>query len=177
MEFPKEFRKRFWSRVRKGEGCWEWIAGKSKAGYGMITARKISPHPLYAHRVSWMLRNGSIPDGLFVLHECDNPACVRRSHLFLGTQRDNNRDRHRKGRTASGDRNGARTKPERNPFVRNRGSGLTGEKHPMAKLTRKQVNEIRRLFARGVNRHQLAKRFGISDPHADRIVKGLVWKD
>jgi len=177
MNFTKEFRKRFWSKVEKGSECWEWRAYKSPAGYGMIQARTIHPVPMLAHRVAWELRNGPIPDGLFVLHRCDNPACVRAAHLFLGTQADNNFDRDRKGRTASGDANGARTKPHRNPFVRNCGSGLTGERHPGSKLTQKDVDEIRRLFAAGMNRHQIAKRFGISDTHANRIVTGASWKD
>lgn len=172
MNFPSNFKKRFWDKVIKGPECWEWEASRSKAGYGQLQVRSISPRPLLAHRVSWILANGEIPNGLFVLHKCDNPACVRPSHLFLGTQRDNNTDRQRKGRTASGDCNGSRTQPERNSFVRNRGSGLFGEKHPGAKLSDAQVEELRREFEAGTNRESLARRFGISVTHVYRLGKG-----
>lgn len=173
MRYPKQFVVLFWSKVKKSAKCWEWQRGKTKAGYGQIQCRSISQAPMLAHRVSWELKNGPIPDGLHVLHECDNPACVRPKHLFLGTQIDNNNDRDRKGRVASGNRNGARTRRGRNPFVRNRGSGLKNEKHPMAKLTDAQVEELRREFASGVIKRHLAKKYGISETHTGRLVKGV----
>jgi len=177
-KFSDEFRERFWNKVRKDFlGCWEWQAYRTRSGYGFLQARKISPFPMLAHRVSWALAFGKIPKGFFVLHKCDNAACVRPSHLFLGTQHDNNLDRDKKGRVASGDRNGARTMPNRNPYVRNRGSGLRGEQHPMSKLTLREVQEIRSKFVTGINRHQLAKEYEISDTHADRIVKNISWRE
>ena len=173
---PKAVAKRFWERVRKSEGCWVWFGYCTRYGYGMFQARAVSHHPLYAHRVSWLLAFGAIPKGLHVLHRCDNPACVRPDHLFLGTQRDNNDDRDRKGRVASGDQNGARTMPHRNPFVRTRGSGLCGEKHPMAKLTALQVRQLRKEFAAGVRRADLAAKYGISEGHVYCIGGGKAWK-
>jgi hypothetical protein len=168
-KYNREFRKRFWSRVNKTDNCWEWQGYCMKAGYGLLQARKISSQPMTTHRIAWELRYGSIPDGLHVLHKCDNPPCVRPGHLFLGTQADNSRDRHRKGRTASGDKNGARTQSHRNSFVRNRGSGLSGEKHPQSKLTDLQVKKLREEFAAGIKRDTLAKKYGISATHVYRI--------
>ena len=106
---------RFWSKVRKTEGCWEWAAGRitdprGKSGYGnfYIGAKDGKKIEAVAHRVAWELTNGAIPEGLKVLHECDNPGCVRPDHLFLGTQKDNIADMISKGRRAdfSGIRNG-----------------------------------------------------------------------
>lgn len=161
--FDAAFRKRFWSRIKKGPGCWEWQGSRTAAGYGQLQVRKIHQQPLYAHRVAWELEHGPIPRGLHVLHKCDNPPCVR--HLFLGTAIDNAMDRVRKGRTASGDRNGSRTRPDRNPFVRNGGSGLRGEEHPMARLSDAQVVRLRRSFDQGEARSVIAERYGISEGH------------
>lgn len=72
----------FWERVAKGLGCWTWQGAKTSAGYGHYRG-------VYAHRVAYAEANGPIPDGLFVLHHCDNPPCVRPDHLFLGSNRDN----------------------------------------------------------------------------------------
>lgn len=97
---------RFWLRVNKHGPvpkhcpelgrCWVWL-GVTRNGYGrcrLICGGKL----LSAHRVSWELVKGIIPEGLKVLHKCDNPACVRPFHLFLGTYKDNRLDCLRKGR-------------------------------------------------------------------------------
>lgn len=173
-KMTEEMLQRYWSKVLKTEGCWIWTASKTKAGYGQIQIRALSHMPIHAHRMAWELRNGPIPKGMHVLHRCDNPSCVNPDHLFLGTQSDNNRDRLEKGRTASGDQNGARTHPEKNPFVVNGGSGLSGEKHPMARLSLDQVLEIRILAKnapRGTQR-KLARRYGVSETQISRIVLG-----
>jgi len=86
----------FWSHVIKSRGCWNWAASLNNKGYGWF---RIRGKTFTAHRASWMLFRGSIPAGMCVLHKCDNPQCVRPSHLFLGTMRDNTQDMIRKGRS------------------------------------------------------------------------------
>lgn len=90
--------KNFWDKVNKNtlDGCWEWTAAKTPAGYGVFT--------LYAHRESLRMSGVEIPDGKFVLHRCDNPSCVNPAHLFVGTCQDNHDDMRRKGRAPT--RNG-----------------------------------------------------------------------
>jgi hypothetical protein len=90
---------RFWTRVDKSGECWVWTGAHLPTGYGRLTGAK---RGMYAHRFSWELHNGPIPDGLLVCHKCDNPPCVRPDHLFLGTNVDNIRDRDAKGRGNGG---------------------------------------------------------------------------
>ena len=108
---------RFWEKVDKLSGpivrarlgrCWVWTASKHKrGGYGMFRA-SCERRTLKAHRVAWQLVNGD-PGVLHVLHKCDNAVCVRPSHLFLGTNAENIRDRMKKGRyTADGRKRASR---------------------------------------------------------------------
>ena len=96
----KSREERFWAKVRKGPGCWEWTGTKSSnMGHPIIgTGPRGTVIHEYAHRVSWELHFGPIPDELRVLHRCDNPGCVRPDHLWLGTRLDNMRDCAAKGR-------------------------------------------------------------------------------
>lgn len=88
---------RFWARVhRQNDGCWEWQGATLPTGYGRFFPT--SDQSLYAHRYSFALANGAIPEGMQVCHRCDNPKCVRPDHLFLGTSHDNHMDMARKGR-------------------------------------------------------------------------------
>ncbi len=93
---------RFWEKVQITSGCWLWLGGFHRAGYGQINAGAPNPRMILAHRVAWELTLGPIPNGLLVLHYCDNPPRVNPSHLFLGTQRDNVKDMMQKGRNRSG---------------------------------------------------------------------------
>lgn len=88
---------RFWRRVKKAEGgsCWEWIGSRTPSGYG-----RLGEH--YAHRLSFQLNNGIIPEGKCVCHSCDNPPCVNPQHLWVGSMRDNIMDRDKKGRGRKG---------------------------------------------------------------------------
>ena len=88
---------RFWSKVAKtDDGCWLWTAGGTKAGYGLFHPSTVK---VYAHRYSYVLANGPIPEGMVVRHDCDTPRCVNPAHLRLGTNADNVRDRVQRGRT------------------------------------------------------------------------------
>ena len=86
---------RFWSKVNKTDTCWLWTASSRTDGYGVIG---IEGKTKSAHRVSWQLTYGDIPDGLYVCHHCDNKLCVNPNHLFLGTAKDNTQDMIQKGR-------------------------------------------------------------------------------
>lgn len=86
----------FWQKVDKTEDCWEWTASKNKQGYGIFGHQG---QTWLAHRLSYKLSN-MLPDGVKVLHRCDNPPCVNPDHLFLGTQKDNIKDMAAKGRHA-----------------------------------------------------------------------------
>ena len=92
---------RFWQNLTRDSrtGCWPWQAGKFHKGYGAFAYA--GHRPGYAHRFSYLLHHGEIPEGALVLHRCDNPPCVNPAHLRLGTARDNTRDSVAKGRWMS----------------------------------------------------------------------------
>lgn len=157
----------FWKRVRIVEGsCWMWIGAISRDGYGHVrfNGRQTSPH-----RISWMIHNGPIPEGIFCCHHCDVRACVNPSHLFLGTPKDNMVDKATKGRcnAAKGDRSGARTRPDR--LAR-------GETNPQAKLTAEKVTAIRLRHAQGgISGRALAKQHGVSPDVISCILRRKLW--
>ena len=97
---PRPPEDRFNEHVRRGDGCWEWTAWKIK-GYGQL--KMPGRKKVAAHRFSYQLFCGPIPDNTNVLHTCDNPGCIRPDHLFLGTAADNVRDMIRKGRAQIGE--------------------------------------------------------------------------
>lgn len=143
--------KRFWEKVdKKGiDDCWEWMGGKNKAGYGRFKVRK-QDH-IRAHRISWILVNGPIPEGLSVLHKCDNRSCVNPNHLFLGTQADNMLDMKTKGRN------------------------IFGDKHKNAKLKPEDVYKIRELLNLGTKPKLISKLFNISRRNVAKIKLGKAW--
>ena len=86
---------RFWNKVDKSGDCWLWTGAKTGRGYGHIL---INGNSISAHRYSWEIHYGKIPENMCILHRCDNPICIKPEHLFLGTQTDNIADMDRKGR-------------------------------------------------------------------------------
>lgn len=156
------------------EGCWEWTARLTKDGYGQFrTGGKGSPN-VPAHRVAWTLAYGDVPDGLLVLHRCDNRCCVRPDHLFVGTPADNSADMVAKARAASGSRNarfGAKDFPQPTRERRAR-----GEHNGWARLTEDDVRVIREAYATGQWRQvDLAERFGTPQTNISRIVNRRAW--
>jgi len=143
---------RFWSKVNKRDedDCWEWQAGKLPQGYGLFKIQGLTQR---AHRLAYQLSRHNIPDGLFVLHSCDNPPCVNPKHLFIGTHQDNMNDMKRKGRL-----------PNR-----------IGENNYNAKLSKIQVEEMRQLKAAGVTYQELMKIYGISNGQVSNIITGKNW--
>lgn len=134
------------------ESCWLWKGFRKENGYGNLFIERVNGKAVMdgAHRVSYRLFVGPIPDGMHVCHRCDNPRCVNPKHLFLGTPRDNMQDKKQKGRAIS----------------------LRGEASPRAKLTDAQVADILSLRVKGVSSLDIASQFHISRGHAYRIFSG-----
>lgn len=157
---------RFWGRVNapNSRGCMNW---RTKSNwYGSLRVGKIN---IGAHRASWIIHRGPIPQGLCVLHKCDNPRCVNPKHLFLGTLGDNNADRERKGRSiyVSGDKHGMRLHPECVP---------RGERSGSAKLNSKNILYIRKALAGGASGDALAKTFGVVKSCISSIKHKRTWR-
>lgn len=133
---------RFWEKVDKSGECWTWTAAKYPSGYGIFVTRK-GDSPEGAHRVAFRLAIGDIPEGMQVLHRCDNRACVRPTHLFVGTQLDNMRDMQSKGRW--------RYKPR----------DQSGERNPNSILSDTQVARMLAELARGKGPVSVARKYGI----------------
>jgi hypothetical protein len=91
-----ELKQRFWKKVRKGDGCWEWQGVRFCGAYGAVSTGAGASYYM-AHRASFAINYGP-PDGYSVCHLCDNPGCVRPDHLAIGTQSDNGMDASRKKR-------------------------------------------------------------------------------
>lgn len=164
MKGPR--RKSFEQNVQRKKKCWEWVGSLDKDGYGR-THKYITGvrKTVRAHRVAWEREFGPIPTGLCVLHQCDNPCCVRPSHLFLGTVGDNNRDMHDKGRGFF--------QSESNPAKL---GAFQGSKNGRACITEQQVREIRRLYMAGVASYRvLAIRFNVSKGIVANVVTRKTW--
>lgn len=156
----------FWSKVLKqpGGGCWTWTGNLSPRGYGNFKpgSSHINIKVWRAHRFAWRITFGEIPDGMLICHHCDNPTCVNPSHLFLGTSKDNAKDRESKGR-------GARPGNYRRTVSR------LGK---LATLTLEQVESIRDLYhgrGKGMSQFKLAKQFGVCQQSISNIIHRKTW--
>ena len=175
----KMIEERFWSKVNKNGPapthrpelgpCWLWTAYTNRDGYGGFQRGRRGAGYVLAHRLSWELHNGPIPAGLHALHACDVRNCVRPSHLFLGTDLDNQRDCIEKGRkvVASGEQSGRHTHPERT---------ARGEANGRSALTELAVRTIRACHEAGFAAPRLAQIFGVSRPHIHNIVRRKFWR-
>lgn len=151
---------RFWAKVDRTGDCWLWTGARNKQGYGQFwdSDRKVMG---LAHRYAYEHFVGSLrhlrqpgPVGEVVCHACDNPSCVRPSHLFSGSQADNVRDAQQKGRAPR----------------------HAGERNGRAKLTAADIAAIRAsATGRYGERAEIARRWGISTGHVSKILKGDVW--
>jgi hypothetical protein len=141
---------RFWEKVDKSGDCWTWAAGLNHAGYGRFRDADTGDMR-QAHRISWEMANGPVPDDMMVLHRCDVRACVNPAHLFLGTHADNMADRDAKRRQAFGERNSK------------------------AKLTEVQVEEVRAL-AGVISQEKIGALYGIAQTAVSAIVRRKNWR-
>jgi len=136
-------------------GCWVFAGTRSNKNYGQLRIGPRGTGLMLAHRASYECFVGPVPPGMWVLHRCDNPACVNPEHLFLGTSDDNIADMEAKGRRRAG----------------------KWERHRSAKLTQDIVRECRRLYALGgVTHQQLADRFGVAQQTMFLAVSEKTWR-
>lgn len=147
---------KFWALVdRRGpDDCWPWRGarvGRDRSYGGFVVDQR--RRTVVAHRISFEMTNGPIPDGMFVCHRCDNPPCVNPAHLFLGTHADNMRDMAQKGRAAD----------------------TAGERHPQARLTAEQVHVIRKMLADGRTHRSVAAEFDVCPATVSHISSGRNW--
>lgn len=138
-----------------GDGCWLWRGAKTELGYGFLTVSR--GKQVGAHRFVYENMVAKIPDGMHLLHKCDNPTCINPGHMRVGSHADNMHDMFSKGRNKVG------------PGF----SYLRGAKHPMAKLSETDVTAIRN--APGEKSKALASRYGVSVWTIQNIRAGRNW--
>lgn len=146
---------RFWRFVAKSEGCWSWVGGsKAQKGYGLLQTGGRGSARVLAHRLSYEIHHGPIPDGLVVMHKCDNPNCVNPDHLRVGTTSENVKEAYEKRRKVS-------------PFKR-------GADHHGALLNEEAVRIIRAHPTTPLK--PLAAMFGCSTNAVSAVRNGRTWK-
>ena len=150
MKRARSFEARLEQYVNKTESCWLWTRATNGKGYGICSDGLV-------HRAAYKLFNGPIPDGKYVLHQCDVRNCCNPEHLYAGTQKDNVRDAIDRGR------HHVKGQPP-------------GERHSLSKLTEAQALAIKRLAKRGTKSKELSMLYKISLAQIRRIISGERWK-
>ncbi len=159
-------KQKFWARVDKNgptqphmtTACWLWEGDKTRKNtktssyYGLM---RINGKRIRAHRVSYIIHNGPVPNSLQCMHLCDNSICQNPEHLRLGTNQDNHGDMMEKGRN----------------------SYLVGAESPTAKLTESQVQDIRLKYLKGFGFRRLARQFNVGRTTIRHIIIGISWKE
>lgn len=145
-EIKATLNKLLWAKLKQGKPgeCWLWQGTVTSSGYPKL---HLNRRQLSAHRVSYHLHNGPIPENLWVLHRCDTKTCCNPDHLWLGTPRENTRDCVQKGR-----------------WTQNR------------KLSSEQVRQVRYLSLGGMNSFEIAERFGVGASCIRNILAGITWR-
>lgn len=154
--YSDSVKRRFEMKFVKGKPneCWEWLASRNNAGYGKMAIDNKGKLE-YSHRLSYQMYKGEIPQGLVVMHSCDNKGCVNPNHLSVGTHKDN---------IGSAARNGLMNKRPR----------LYGEKNGAAKYTDEQILQVIELLKQGLRQKDISEMTGISPGHVSKISLGKV---
>jgi hypothetical protein len=149
IRFRESVSRRFWANTKPtSDGCVVWLGEVHHIGYGKAYGWYLNGKEvrLRAHRLAWMLEYGRIPNKLLVCHTCDNPLCVKPSHLFIGTDKDNNDDKGQKGRSKGNTMGGGR-------------------------LTMRQVVSMRKEYSEGVSYGALARKYGVARWSVSRLIR------
>ena len=139
---------RFWQKVDRTGDCWEWTGTTTSGGYGHVS---VNGKMVQAHRFAWAQRYGKIPEGRLICHHCDNRLCVRLTHLFEGSYKDNMEDCHIKGRAA------------------------IGASNANAIFSERDIYEIRRRHQQGVSQSQIARELHCHQSTISDIVRRKRW--
>lgn len=131
--------------------CWNWSGSKNRKGYGALSIK--NKHSI-AHRESYKVFKGKIPNGMHVCHSCDNPSCINPDHLWLGTNKDNNNDKMEKGRF----------KPN---YGNNNGN---------SKLTKNDVIEIKQKINQGYDLVEISKQYNVTPENIYSIKNNKTWR-
>ncbi len=150
--YDESLKKRILRNYEEVNGCWNWKKYKNSLGYGIINVKgKIH----LAHRISWQIFKGEIPESLLICHTCDNPSCINPNHLWMGTNKENQEDM----------------------FKKNRSRHVRGDDHSSSKLDSEKVKKIRSLSKpRYYTAKRLAEEFKVSEVTIHNIIYGRTWR-
>lgn len=157
----KSLEERLWAKVDKSHGlgpngdCWEWRGYTHKNGYGYLGKDSTKGSTISSNRAAYIVSKGDIPEGLWVLHKCDNRLCCNPDHLWLGTPKENTRDMIAKGRRRSADQ------------------VARGEDVSLAKLTADMVRAIRAEPPQTLS--VLAEKYGVSKATIGKVIHRQTW--